>query len=84
LPNIKILITENQYNKLNKSIQGITNAIIKYMNEYIDKGERKIVKKSRNYGNLREDSVKSIANKVKQISQPIYASINKKIGIDIA
>ena len=54
------------------------------MNEYIDKGERKIAKKSRNYGNLREDSVKSIANKVKQISQPIYASINKKIGIDIA
>jgi hypothetical protein len=25
------------------------------MNEYIDKGERKIEKKSRNYGNLRED-----------------------------
>jgi hypothetical protein len=25
------------------------------MNEYIDKGERKITKKSRNYGNLRED-----------------------------
>ncbi|MFZ9657454.1 MAG: hypothetical protein ACO29Z_02065, partial [Crocinitomicaceae bacterium] len=33
----------------------ITNAIIKYMNEYIDKGERKVTKKSRNYGNLRED-----------------------------
>jgi hypothetical protein len=31
-----------------------------------------------------EDSVKSIANKVKEISQPIYASINKKIGSDIA
>ena len=52
---MKILITENQYNRLNKSSQGITNAIIKYMNEYIDKGERKITKKSRNYGNLRED-----------------------------
>ena len=52
---MKILITENQYNRLNKSSQGITNAIIKYMNEYIDKGERKIEKKSRNYGNLRED-----------------------------
>jgi hypothetical protein len=25
------------------------------MNEYIDRGERKITKKSRNYGNLRED-----------------------------
>jgi hypothetical protein len=52
---MKILITENQYNRLNKSSQGITNAIIKYMNEYIDKGKRKIEKKSRNYGNLRED-----------------------------
>ena len=52
---MRIIITENQYNRLNKSSQGITNAIIKYMNEYIDKGERKIAKKSRNYGNLRED-----------------------------
>ena len=52
---MKIIITENQYNRLNKSNQSITNAIIKYMNEYIDKGERKITKKSRNYGNLRED-----------------------------
>jgi hypothetical protein len=52
---MKIIITEGQFTKLNKSSQGITNAIIKYMNEYIDKGERKITKKSRNYGNLRED-----------------------------
>jgi hypothetical protein len=52
---MKIIITEGQYNRLNKSSQGITNAIIKYMNEYIGNGERKIGKKSRNYGNLRED-----------------------------
>ena len=52
---MKIIITEIQYDRLNKSSQGITNAIIKYMNEYISKGERKITKKSRNYGNLRED-----------------------------
>jgi len=52
---MRIIITEGQYNRLNKSNQGITSAIIKYMNEYIDKGERKIAKKSRNYGNLRED-----------------------------
>lgn len=52
---MKIIITESQYKRLNKSSQGITNAIIKYLNEYIDKGERKITKKSRNYGNLRED-----------------------------
>ena len=35
-------------------------------------------------GKQYEDSVKSIANKVNQMSQPIYASINKKIGLDIA
>ena len=35
-------------------------------------------------GKKYEDSVKSIANKVQQISQPIYASINKKMGMDIA
>ena len=52
---MKIIITEDQYSRLNKSSQGITNAIIKYMNEYISNGERKIAKKSRNYGNLRED-----------------------------
>ena len=52
---MKFLITEEQYKKLNRSSQGITNAIIKYMNGYIDKGERKITNKSRNYGNLRED-----------------------------
>jgi len=52
---MNIIITESQYNRLNKSSERITSAIIKYMNEYIDKGERKITKKSRNYGNLRED-----------------------------
>jgi uncharacterized protein YbcI len=52
---MKIIITEGQYNRLNKSSQNITNAIIKYINEYIGKGKRKIAKKSRNYGNLRED-----------------------------
>ena len=52
---MKIIITENQYNRLNKSSHSITNAIIKYMNEYIADGERKIAKKTRNYQNLRED-----------------------------
>jgi len=52
---MKIIITESQYNRLNKSSQAITNAIIKYMNEYISNGTRRIAKKSRNYGNLRED-----------------------------
>jgi hypothetical protein len=52
---MKIIVTESQLNRLNKSSQQITNAIIKYMNEYIERGERKITKKSRNYGNFRED-----------------------------
>jgi hypothetical protein len=52
---MKIIITEGQYSRLNKSSQNITNAIIKYMNEYISNGERKITKKSRSYGNFRED-----------------------------
>jgi hypothetical protein len=52
---MKIVITESQYSRLNKSSERITNGIIKYMNEYIDKGERKITKKAQNYGNLRED-----------------------------
>lgn len=52
---MKIILTESQLNRLNKSSQQITNAIIKYLNEYISNGERKITKKSRNYGNFRED-----------------------------
>jgi len=52
---MKIILTENQFNRLNKSSQQITNAIVKYMNQYIQGGNRKIVPKSRNYGNLRED-----------------------------
>jgi hypothetical protein len=35
-------------------------------------------------GKQYEDSVKNIANKVKEISQPIYASLNKNAGLDIA
>ena len=52
---MKIILTENQFNRLNKSSQQITNAIVKYMNQYIQGGYRKLVPKSRNYGNLRED-----------------------------
>jgi len=52
---MKIILTENQFNRLNKSSQQITNAIVKYMNQYISNGNRKITPKSRNYGNLRED-----------------------------
>lgn len=52
---MKYIITEQQYRKLNKSSELISNAIVKYMNKYISNGKRKITPKSRNYGNLRED-----------------------------
>ena len=52
---MKYIITEDQYRKLNRSSQSISNAIVKYMNQYIDGGKRKVTPKSRNYGNLRED-----------------------------
>lgn len=52
---MKIIITEQQFRKLNKSSEYISNVIVKYMNKYISKGKRKITPKSRNYGNLRED-----------------------------
>lgn len=52
---MKYIITEEQYRKLNRSSQSISNAIVRYMNEYISDGKRKIIPKSRNYGNLRED-----------------------------
>jgi len=51
---MKIIITEEQYKRLNKGSQGITKAIIKYMNEYISNGKRKVTPKSRGYGNLFE------------------------------
>jgi len=51
---MKIIITEQQYRKLNKSSEKISNYIIKYMNQYISKGKRKIKTKPRNYGNLSE------------------------------
>lgn len=52
---MKVILTESQLNRLNKSSQQITNIIIKYIDEYIADGERKIGKKSRNHGNLREE-----------------------------
>ena len=52
---MKYIITEDQYRKLNRSSQSISNAIVKYINQYIDGGKRKVTPKSRNYGNLRED-----------------------------
>lgn len=52
---MKFIITESQYNKFVKSGHLIQSEILKYLTNYFTKGERKIGKKSRNYGNLRED-----------------------------
>jgi hypothetical protein len=52
---MKYIITEEQYRKLNRSSQSISDAIVKYLNRYIDGGKRKITTKERNYGNIRED-----------------------------
>lgn len=52
---MKIIITESQFTKLNKSNESITNAIIKYMNAYIANGERKISRESRRNKGRRED-----------------------------
>jgi hypothetical protein len=52
---MKYIITEEQYKRFVKSSPALQNAITKYLNQYIEGGERKVAKKSRNYGNLRED-----------------------------
>ena len=52
---MKIIITEEQFNRFNRSSPALQNGIIKYLNLYIEGGQRKIGKKSRNYGNLSED-----------------------------
>lgn len=52
---MKYLITEEQYKKFLKSSPALQNGIVKYLTYYISNGNRKIGKKSRNYGNLRED-----------------------------
>lgn len=52
---MKLLMTEDQFKKFIKSSPVIQALITKYLDQYISKGNRKIGKKSRNYGNLRED-----------------------------
>lgn len=52
---MKIIINEEQFKSLIKENLGIQKSIEQYLNRYISKGTRKIGKKSRNYGNLRED-----------------------------
>lgn len=51
---MKIIITEEQFNRFNKSSPALQNGIIKYLNQYLEKGTRKITPKSRGYGSLFE------------------------------
>ena len=52
---MKIIITEEQFNKFNKSSPALQNGIYKYLNHYISEGSRKITPKSRSYGNFHEE-----------------------------
>ena len=52
---MRIIITEEQFNRFNRSSAALQNGINKYLNQYIENGNRKIGQKSRNYGNLREE-----------------------------
>ena len=52
---MKIIITEEQFNKFIRSSPALQNGINKYLNNYIEGASRTIAPKSRNYGNLREE-----------------------------
>jgi hypothetical protein len=52
---MKYLITEQQYSRFIKGSPLMQNIISEYLTYNIEKGKRKIGKKSRNYGNFRED-----------------------------
>jgi len=51
---MRIIVSEEQFNKLNRSSPALQNGINKYLNRYIVDGNRQIGKKSRSYGNLNE------------------------------
>jgi hypothetical protein len=52
---MKIIITEEQFKRFNRSSPALENGIYKFLNQYISSGTRKIGTKSRNYGSFRED-----------------------------
>ena len=52
---MKFIITENQYRKFLSPSPRVSDAIKKYLNNYISNGKRKNVIPSRNYDNFRED-----------------------------
>lgn len=52
---MRIIITEEQFNRFNKSTPALQNGIIKYLNLFIKDGKRKINIKSQSFGNLGEE-----------------------------
>lgn len=52
---MRIIITEEQFNRFNKSSQAIQNGIAKYLNLLFSEGERTFSTKNNNYGNLSEN-----------------------------
>jgi len=77
---MKYIITESQYKKFVKSSQSFEKAIRKYLDDYISQGKRKIGKKSRNYGNLREDWC---VNGVESINVVYYYEDDKFQGANL-
>ena len=51
----RILREEDKRQRYHKSTDSLRKVITLFLNNYIEDGDRKIGKKSRNYGNLRED-----------------------------
>jgi hypothetical protein len=51
---MRIIITEEQFNRFTKSSQAMQNGITKYLNLLFSGGERTIGTKNNNYGNLSE------------------------------
>jgi hypothetical protein len=51
---MRIIITEEQFNRFSKSSQAMQNGITKYLNLLFSGGERTIGTKNNNYGNLSE------------------------------
>lgn len=52
---MRIIITEEQFNKFNRSSQAIQNGIIRYLNHLFSEAERTFSTRNNNYGNLSEN-----------------------------
>jgi len=52
---MKIIITEEQFNRFNRSSSALQNGIVKYLNLLIENGKRTFSTKNNNLGNLSED-----------------------------